>query len=189
MMRLRAGSVLLLAAMCVPAALAAEEGGDPVHSTTGLIYRWINSGIVVGALVWLIRKGRGWFRGRAEAIASSINLAAKTKAEAEQQLRDAEDRLAHLEQEAAALRAAAQREAAAETERIRATAREESAKIERAADAEIEAARRAAHNALKALAARLSVERAEAQIRRQMTAETQAAVFRRFVEELAGGAH
>jgi F0F1-type ATP synthase membrane subunit b/b' len=180
---------LFVAQLVAPAALAAEEGGDPIHSTTGLVYRWINSGLVVAGLVWLIRKGRGWFRRRAEAIASSINIAAKTKADAERQLREAEERMVHLADEVQVLRDHAAREAAAEGERIRATAREEAAKIERAADAEIAAARRAAHNELKALAARLSVERAEAQIRKQMTAETQAAVFRRFVDELAGGAN
>ena len=51
--------------------------------------------------------------------------------------------------------------------------------IERAAQAEIAAAERAARLELKALAARLAVERAEAVLRGELTPEAEAALFRR----------
>ena len=85
------------------------------------------------------------------------------------------------------MRQAAQREAAAEAERIRATAQDEANKIERAAQAEIEAAERAARMELKALAARLAVERAEALIRQQMTPQTETALLQSFTKNLAAG--
>jgi F-type H+-transporting ATPase subunit b len=177
-------AILLLA----PAAPAAEEGGhgDITQSFVGWVFRWINTGIIFAGLIWAFRKLRGKFRSNAERIASSINLAAQTKADAEKKLREAEEKLAHLEQEAAEMRAAAQREAAAEAARIRAAAESEAQKIAHAAEEEIAAAERSARIELRALAARLSVERAEAQIRNRMTPDAQSAIFRAFVEQLAG---
>jgi F0F1-type ATP synthase membrane subunit b/b' len=60
----------------------------------------------------------------------------------------------------------------------------ESEKIERAGQMEIEAARRAAHVELKALAARLAVERAEGLLAKEMTPQAETALFRTFVAEL-----
>ena len=57
-------------------------------------------------------------------------------------------------------------------------------KIERASQMEIEAARRAAHVELKALAARLAVERAETLLAKEMTPQAETALFRTFVAEL-----
>jgi F0F1-type ATP synthase membrane subunit b/b' len=99
-------------------------------------------------------------------------------------LRDAERRLANLGDEVAQMRAAAQQDGTAEAERIRAMARDEAAKIGRTAQAEIEAAERAARMELKSIAARLAVERAEAIVKGKVTPEAQTALVRAFVENL-----
>ncbi len=64
----------------------------------------------------------------------------------------------------------AKRDADAEALRLRALAREEAAKIEKSALAEIAAAERATRLELKALAARMAVERAEALLRDRIDA-------------------
>jgi F0F1-type ATP synthase membrane subunit b/b' len=184
----RAVFVLFAAALWLaPAALAVEgESSNPVFTPTGTFFRWLNSAVAIGLMAWGLAKARGAFRRRAEGISAAIHAAALAKAEAEARMRETDEKLARLEQEVAALRAAAQKDAAAEAERIRAAAREEAEKIGRAAEAEIVAAERAARMELKALAARLSVERAEAQLRAQLTPETQSALLQNFVSQLAG---
>lgn len=167
--------------------LGAAEAENVVFSPVGWVFRWINAAILFGALGYLIwKKGRAGFRRRAETISGSIAESAQVKAAAEARLREAEQKLARLAAETAGLRAEAQREAAAEAERIRALARTEAAKIERAGQSEIEAAERAARMELRAMAARSAVARAEALIRQRLTPELHAEIFRSFVSGLGG---
>ena len=167
---------------------AAEE--NQLNAPLGWLFRWLNFAIVFGGVGYLlIRKAPVFFRSRAEAIVASITEAAHANAQAERRLREAEEKLRQLDREVAELRAAAQRDSAAEAERIQAVARDEAGKIERAAQAEMEAAERAARMELKALAARLAVERAEAILRERITPETQAVLFRSFLNDLARSAN
>ena len=82
--------------------------------------------------------------------------------------------------------AIAQREAAAEAERIRNATLSDAEKIEAAAAAEIEAAERAARLELKALAANLAVDNAESLLAKQLTPQAQEALVSAFVKGLAG---
>jgi len=84
------------------------------------------------------------------------------------------------------LRADAQRANENEAQRIRALAKADAQNIERAGQAEIAAAEHAARLELKAFAGRVAVDQAEVLLRDQMTAGTEAAVFRAFVESLDG---
>jgi len=165
--------------------LGAEEGENVVFSPLGWVFRWINAGILFGALGYVIwKKGRAAFRQRAETISGAIADSARMQSTAEGRLREVEGKLARLAEETARLRAEAQREAAAEAERIRTLARAEAGKIERAPEAEIEAAERAARMELRAMAARLAVARAESLIRQRLTPELHADIFRSFVSDL-----
>ncbi len=173
-----------LLTMAAPA--LAAEAEQPADSPVGWVFRWLNFALVFGGGGYLVaKKAPAIFRARADAIASRIAGASRAREEAEARLRDAEEKLRNLPQEGTQLRAAARREAAAEAERIRALARDEAQRIERAAQFEMEAAERAARIELRAVAARLAVERAEALLRRQMTAQAEAGLFRNFVSSLA----
>ena len=172
-------------------ARAAEGGGqeNPAEQPIGKVFKWINFALVFGAFGYLIaKKAPGFFRSRADAISSAIAQAAAAKAEADRQFAEAEAKLRRLDQEVAALRESARREAAEEAERIRNLTREEAGKIGRAAHSEIDAAERAARIELRALAAKLAVERAEALIEEQMTPKTRDQLFRAFVESLPAAA-
>jgi F0F1-type ATP synthase membrane subunit b/b' len=182
-------SVMVLLATA-PALASGESGEDPVNSTVGLVFRIINFLIVAfGAWYafakWLPNK----FRARAEGIAASISDAARAKQEAKQRLHEAERKFDRVDLEVNVMRDNAQRDAAVEAERIRASALEESLKIERAADMEIQAAERAARMELKGLAAQLAVQRAEAALRAKMNAATEMALFRAFVSDLGRSAN
>ena len=188
---MRAGRILLAPASAVLAALfltlsahAAEEGGA---ATAPELFKWMNFAIWAGALLWVCwKKAPRFFCGRAEAIGSAITKAGSAKAAADAQLREAETKLANLEKEVAELRAFAEREAAAEVERIRTATRSDMEKVAAAAKAEIEAAERAARLELKALAAKLAVEGAESLLAEQLTAQAQAGLISNFVKSLEG---
>jgi len=169
------------------AAFAAEEGGADAAASTTELFKWINFAIVAVAVIWVFGKLLPpTFRANAEKISSAIINATSAKAEADRMLKDAEQRLASIEQEVSALREEALKEAAAEAERIRALGKSDVEKVGIAAKAEIAAAERAARLELKALAARLAVDRAESLVSRQLTPQTQDALIAGFVKNLRG---
>jgi F-type H+-transporting ATPase subunit b len=179
-------SVCALFLMTATIVSAAEEGGSGADHATE-IFKWINFAIVAIVILWLFGKVLPKkFRANAETISSAITKAAAVKAEADRQLADAEARLARLEQEVAELRITAQKEAAADAERIREMAKADAEKISVAAKAEIDAAVRAARTELKALAAKLAVDGAESLLAKQLTPRAQETLVEGFVKSLEG---
>jgi F-type H+-transporting ATPase subunit b len=182
-----AAGVLFVSLFAAVSLRAAEEGGNAATGTATEIFKWINFAIVAGLIVWVFgKKLPSVFRARAEAISSAITSATSAKAAADAQLRDAEIRLANLQQEVAGLRALAEKEAAAELERLRAATLSDAQKIAAAAKAEIEAAERAARLELKALAANLAVDGAESLLTKQLTPKAQESLISNFVKSLEG---
>jgi F-type H+-transporting ATPase subunit b len=180
-------TVLFAVLFAVLTVHAAEEGGNAAQEHANEIFKWINFVLVAGALIWLFGKVLpSKFRGNADSISSAITKATAAKAEADRQLREAQEKLAHLEQEVAQLRADAQREAEAEGQRIRNVTQADAQKIGVAAAAEIEAAERAARLELKAIAANLAVDGAESLLAKQLTPQGQEALVSAFVKGLAG---
>jgi F-type H+-transporting ATPase subunit b len=177
---------LIVQAMVVLPALAQEgQQPQPADTTTGLVFRWLNFALVLGALIWVIRKfGAPYFRGVARAISDAIHGAAAGRAAAERELNEASRQLASVGAEIQELRRAGARESASEAERLRALAQAESEKIARAATAEIEAAGRMARQQLRAIAARAATDRAAALVRQRMNAAADRALFGAFVGEL-----
>jgi len=176
--------ILLLSAASVR---AAEEGANASTEHFNEIFKWINFAIVAGLLAWVFLKlTPPFFRKNAETISSAITKATAAKAEAERQLREAEGKLARLEQEVAQLRATAQREAVAEAERLRTITQSDVKKVGLAALAEIEAAERAARLELKVIAANLAVDSAESLLANQLTPQAQESLLSAFVKSLEG---
>ena len=176
--------ILLFAAI---SAHAAEEGGSATAERAKEIFKWINFAIVAGVLAWVFLKiTPPIFRKNAETISSAISKATAAKAEAERRLREAEEKLARLGQEVAELRATAQREMAAEVERLRAATESDLQRIELAAKAEIEAAERAASLELKRTAANLAVDEAETLLTKEVTPKVQESLVAAFVKSLEG---
>jgi F-type H+-transporting ATPase subunit b len=176
------------AAACLPA-LAQESSSDVTTMPIGTVFRWLNFLLVFGAIAYAIaRSGVPYFRGRARAISNAIAEANQARAAAERELREAAGKLGSLDREIDEERRAAERDSAAERERIRALTKSDIEKVGQAARAEIAAAERAGHQELRALAARLATDRAAALIREQMNAAAEAALFDSFVDELAKAA-
>jgi F-type H+-transporting ATPase subunit b len=176
--------VLLFAVLSVH---AAEEGGSAAQERANEIFKWINFALLAGGLFWLFGKVLPpKFRANADSISSAITKATAAKAESDRQLREAEQKLARLEQEVAQLRATAQQEAQAEAERIRNATQSDAQKIGIAAQAEIEAAERSARLELKAIAANLAVDGAEYLLAKQLTPQAQEALVSAFIKGLVG---
>jgi F-type H+-transporting ATPase subunit b len=180
-------SVFFLLLLAAVDARAAQEGGNTAAGQSIEIFKWINFVIVAGAIFWVFGKFLPpKFRANAETIGAAISRATATKAEADGALKVAERKLADLEKEVAELRALAERESAAEAERIRAATQADGLKISVAAKAEIEAAERAARMELRAIAAKLAVDGAESLLVRQLTPAAQETLIGNFVKSLEG---
>lgn len=182
-----AAGVLFVSLFAAVGANATEEGGNAAAERATEIFKWINFAIAAGAIVWVFGKMLPpVFRKRAEAVSSAIANATGAKAAADARLREAESRLANLQNEVAELRAFAERESAAEVQRLRAATQTDAQKIAAAAKAEIEAAERAARLELKALAANLAVDGAETLLAKQLTPQAQESLISNFVQSLEG---
>jgi F-type H+-transporting ATPase subunit b len=168
----------------------AQEGGDIADSPTGVIFRWLNFAIVAGIILYFFVKiAAPHFRSQSEEISRKIAEGARAREAADQQRAAAQQKLAGLGDEVARLRADAKRSGEAEAQRLRALARAEAEMIARAAQEEIAASQRAARLEMKALAARLAIERAESLLQQQITPAEQAILFEAFVADLQGSAN
>jgi F-type H+-transporting ATPase subunit b len=165
----------------------AEEAGSASQQSAESLFKWINFALVASVIVWLcVKKGPAFFGRRADVISSDIQKSTEAKKKAELQLHDAETKLRNLEKEVTAMRAAAQRESAAEADRIRNLTVTDEQKITEAGKAEVGAAERAARLELKALAANLAVSGAESLLVKQLTPAAQEALINNFVKTLDG---
>jgi F0F1-type ATP synthase membrane subunit b/b' len=170
-------------------AIAQESAPSPENTQTGWIFRWIIFAIVFAAMVRAFVKSAPALKSRSEEISQKIAEGARAREAAEKQRRDVQTKLAGIDTEVTKLREEAKKSMEAEATRLKALARREAELIEQAARAEIAAAQRAASLELKAMAARLAIERAEAVLTKEITPEAQASLFRTFVLELERGAN
>jgi len=161
---------------------------EPTNQQGGTInFKWIHFVVVAAAFYWVFWKLLPpRFHAKADSISSAIAKAAAAKAEAERQLAEATAKLTSLEQEVAQFRAEAQKDVAAELERLRGMIKVDVDKIAVAARAEIAAAERAARVELKVLAAKLAMDRAESLVSKEMTPTLQQSMLNQFVESLQG---
>jgi F-type H+-transporting ATPase subunit b len=138
----------------------------------------------VAAVIYVLLKSKlpQAFRDRTVAIQKGIKEAQAASADASRRLGDIESRLSKLGSEVADIRASAEREAAAEEERIRQSAEEDKQKVVQAAEAEIAAIARNARRELKGYAASLAVDLAAREIR--VDEPTDQALVRDFVGQL-----
>jgi F0F1-type ATP synthase membrane subunit b/b' len=167
--------------------LAAAEGANAAEKSAEAVFKWIHFAILVVVLIWLFKKVLPpYVRRNADEISAEIAKATAAKAAAEKQLKEAAAKLTTLEQEVARFREQAQKEAAAELERLRGMTTMDVKKLSVAAKAEIDAAERAAREELKALAARLAVDRAQSLVAGEMTPAVQDAMISNFVQSLQG---
>jgi F-type H+-transporting ATPase subunit b len=140
--------------------------------------------IFLALFFWLLLRSKlpQMFRERTASIQKALKEAQVASAEASRRLGDIEARLAKLDSEVNDIRAAAERDAAVEEERIRAAADDDKRKVVESAEAEIAAIARSARSELKNFAASLAVEIASHRIK--VDDDTDHALVRHFVSHL-----
>jgi F-type H+-transporting ATPase subunit b len=144
----------------------------------------LNFAIVVGVIAWASKKNLpAMFRNRTASIQKSLEEARNASEDANRRLADIETRLGHLDDEIHQMRAASEKEAAAEEERIKISAAEEAKRISESAGQEIAAATKAARRELTAYAADLAVTLASKQI--HVDTPTDQALVRRFGQQIS----
>lgn len=143
----------------------------------------INFAVIAILVLWFGKKMLpGMFRARTAFIQKAMSDAQKSSEDANRRLADIESRLSRLDSEIAGIRAAAEKEAAEEEERIRQAAEEDARKIRQAAELEIVAAGKAARRELTAYAADLAVALAAKQL--HVDADTDQVLVRNFSQQL-----
>ena len=124
-----------------------------------------NFAIVVGVIVWATKRNvLAMFRNRTALIQKAMEEARRASEEANRRMLEVEARLSKLDAELREMREAAEKEADAEEQRIRAAAEDDARRMVAAAEQEITAAVRDARRELKGYAADLAVSLAKKQI-------------------------
>jgi len=145
----------------------------------------LNFIVIAIAIFWLSKKNLpGLFRNRTASIQKAIEEARKASEDANRRLAEIETRLSKLDVEIGGMRAAAEKEAAAEEQRIKAAAAEDARKIVESAEEEISAAAKSARRELTAYAADLAVSLAKKQI--HVDTATDQSLLRNFAQQLSG---
>jgi len=144
----------------------------------------LNFAIIAAAISWFMKKNLpGVFRSRTASIQKAMEEARKASEDANRRLADIEARLSRLNVEIGEIRAAAEKDAAAEEQRIKVAAEEDARKIVESAEQEIAAAAKSARRELTAYAADLAVSLAKKQI--HVDAATDQALVRNFAQQLS----
>jgi F-type H+-transporting ATPase subunit b len=144
----------------------------------------LNFALIAAAILWISKKNLpGLFRNRTASIQKAMEEARQASEDANRRLAEIDARLSKLDVEIGGMRAAAEKEAAAEERRIKAAAAEDARKIVESAEQEIAVAAKSARRELTAYAADLAVSLAKKQI--HVDASTDQALLRNFAQQLS----
>ncbi len=167
-------------------AWAAEGAGGRSELWLG-IGKLANLILVISVLVWVARKPlANFFVARTQTIRDQLAEAQKARQDAEARLAEIEAAMSSLDRELQEIRAAAEKEAHEEYQRLVSAAERDAEKLIDRARREIEGITRAAQIELKAHTSELSVKLAKEKIQREMTEEDRSRLFERFVAKVGG---
>jgi F-type H+-transporting ATPase subunit b len=164
-------------------ALGAKLGMNPEQAATAFT---IANFIVLALLVgwFLLKTLPKTFRDRNSAIQKYLVDARTATEEAQVRLKGVEDRLSKLDEQIAAMRTHAEKEAAADELRIKASVEEEKKKILESAEQEIAAATVQAQRQIQQYAAELAIDQAARKL--VVSAETDRLLVQDFARRLIG---
>lgn len=174
-----------LAFWAVPPEGKAEESDS---ETKELVFKTINFFILAGGLGYLLRKPLAeFFIQRSGEIRQKLDEGRKALEASQSRMTAIEEKLRHLEEEIAAFKASATREAEAERQNLRAAAAEEAEKILESARARMETSTRAAKLELRFFVAEEALKQAEEMIKGQLDEATRKQLVSQFVSKLDVG--
>ena len=162
-----------------------EHGEHAGVDAKTLALQFLNFGVLIFILVWF--GGRALskaFRGRHDQLKAEIESAANQRAQAERRFREQDARLANLEQELAALRAAVKEEGERERVRLLAGAEEKAKRIQDETRFQLDQQVKEAELRLRAEVASTAVKVADELLKRSVNADDE----RRLAQDFAAGA-
>lgn len=150
-------------------------------------WRFINLSIFVGILIYLLKKPlSAAFKAKREAIREELIKAEQEKQEALAKLTATEAKLAALESEKAAVLQKAQEEAEAERQRLTAQTDFEVGRLREQTDNEIARLSQQIKAELRRFSAEESIRLAEAKLKTQMNAQTDAQIVKANIQQIGG---
>ena len=163
--------------LCLASTAGGEGGGKAVFD---LVMRTVNFLILVGVLVHFARKPVAKaIRGSIESVRKALKDAEKSRVRAEARMKEAEERLARMDQEVTQLLEGARKEGEVERERILAQAEEAVEKISREMVFATEQELKKSKETLKVYAADAAVALAGQILRKKVTPQD----HRRFISD------
>jgi F-type H+-transporting ATPase subunit b len=163
--------------------LGAKLGLDPEQASA--LFTLLNLAVLVLLVGWfLVKTLPKTFRNRNDALQKHLVEARAASREASSRLGNVEARLAKLDEQIAAMRAQAEKDAQADEQRIKASVEEEKKKILTAAEQEIATATVQARRQIQQYAAELAVDQAAKKL--VVTAETDRLLVQEFARRLGG---
>jgi F-type H+-transporting ATPase subunit b len=157
-------------------------GMEPATAST--VFTWFNFAVLALAVLYALAKALPkTFRGRTQGIQKNLVEARSATEEAKARLSGVEARLAKLDAEIAALKSEAEKDAAADEARIKASVADERERIAHAAEQEIAAAEAHAQRNLREFAAKLAVEQAASRL--NLSDDDDSEIVRGFAARLA----
>jgi F0F1-type ATP synthase membrane subunit b/b' len=178
-----AGAVLAVLPLLV--FMTAEEGGK-TSAALDLLGKAVNFLILFGGLAFVLRKPLAAMLGkRTLEIGETIRTADESKSGALERHDESEARLAGLEAEVRRLRSEAESEALSERERIARLAGQESQRIHRFTEQEIDQQVKGGIRELTAYAAEKATSLARERIRKKLTPKDQAVLVDKSIERLS----
>jgi F-type H+-transporting ATPase subunit b len=181
-------AVLILAVLAVSGVVVAQghEGEEAHGGILDLVFRVVNFAILAGALAYLLKKPLGnYLDAKAQQIRSDLAAAVGKRERAEAERREAEARLAGLDEEIAAVRAKGLAQAEDERRRILQAAESEAGRLADRAKKEIEAELELARRKLTSRAAELSIEMARKKLGEEIGEPDRRALFEKGLEKLS----
>lgn len=163
--------------------LGAKLGMNPEQAATAFeVTNFAILAVLIG--LFLARSLPKTFRGRTSAIQKHLVEARIATEDASARMNSVEDRLSKLDGQIAAMRAQAEKDWAAEEQRVRASVEEEKGKILAAAEQEIASATTQARRQVQQFAADLAIDQAAKKL--VVTAETDRLLVQSFARRLTG---
>jgi F-type H+-transporting ATPase subunit b len=162
-----------------------EQGEHAGVDAKTLALQLLNFGVLLFILIWF--GGRALskaFRSRHDQLKTDIESAAGQRAQAEQRFREQDARLANLERELAALRAAVKEEGERERARLLAGAEEKAKRIQDETRFQLDQQVKEAEIRLRAEVASTAVKVADELLKRSVSADDE----RRLAQDFAAGA-
>jgi len=152
--------------------------------TAATVFTWLNFAVLALAVLYALAKALPKiFRGRTQTIQKNLVEARSATEEANARLSGVEARLAKLDGEIAELKASAEKDAAADEQRVKEMVAEERVRVAQAADQEISAAEAQAQRNLREFAAKLAIEQAASKL--QISDDDDSDIVRAFASRLA----